>query len=153
MRIQYFTNQQIYPYLISILDFLQTLPFLQDETFQTTDFYSIQSNSLSTLPIYHHFIIFHPLYKKKMIGFCNFIEYETEIYIMVIGIDSQLSHQGYGSKMIEWIKYKNRKHKKKIRAQVHQLNTSSISFFKKHGFIIHHQSIHLDYFCFIYSYL
>jgi hypothetical protein len=117
------------------LDFLQTLPFLKNEIFQITDFYSSVSNP-NLYPIYHHFILFsNPTHRKDMKGFCTFIEHEKEIYIMVIGIHHSLSHLGNGSKMIEWIKYKNRKNKKRIRAQVSTFNIHSISFFQKNGFI------------------
>jgi hypothetical protein len=153
MRIQYFKNDQIYPYLVSILDFLQTLPFLKNEIFQITDFYSSVSNP-NLYPIYHHFILFsNPTHRKDMKGFCTFIEHEKEIYIMVIGIHHSLSHLGNGSKMIEWIKYKNRKNKKRIRAQVSTFNIHSISFFQKNGFVIQPDAICPDYYCLVYSYL
>jgi len=69
---------------------------------------------------------------NRIVGFLSYIEYFTFNYIMVICIDNEELHKGYGSKLLEhylwnyptehWVK-------------INKNNIASISLFQKFGFI------------------
>ncbi len=75
--------------------------------------------------------------EMENIGFITWIESEDSADLLNIAISSKFSHQGYGSILLTaWLHTLKSFGIKHCFLEVHTSNTSAISFYKKHGFII-----------------